>query len=383
LVLVFMQSPHLSNRLPIEQEPIFSPTNYDCILCNERASSLAVVLDHLYSAHRLRIECVDQIANLPKYLACWKLKKLTPETLSNYAILVKANQADGTLHDYYLLSEKTAEDSRIRESIRMENLEQLLAKQDRERKSENSLRKCLFCSETGNRTSLFGHMLERHKFNIGSPDNLVNLDELMDILEGKINRLQCLYFERLFKNLKVLKQHMRKKKHMRINSQNKFYDRFYIVNYLEPGKNWEELLKENDDDEEAERDDWDDWKEELSETSSCLFCSRISTSVEENLTHIGFAHNFDIIKFVDDFDDHAYIRLINYIRKKVACNTCIFCQETFKTKDDLDQHMFKLQHYEVKRDAAFWQDDQYLFPALKDDTLLTGYLACRSYAIPH
>lgn len=39
---------------------------------------------------------------------------------------------------------------------------------------------------------------------------------------------------------------MRKKQHKKINSQNKLYDRFYVINYLELGKTWEEVLSEDD-----------------------------------------------------------------------------------------------------------------------------------------
>jgi hypothetical protein len=39
-----------------------------------------------------------------------------------------------------------------------------------------------------------------------------------------------------FKSHSVLKLHMRKKKHFRIDPHQTLYDRFYIVNYLHPGK---------------------------------------------------------------------------------------------------------------------------------------------------
>ena len=39
---------------------------------------------------------------------------------------------------------------------------------------------------------------------------------------------------------------MRKKQHKKINSQNKVYDRFYVINYLELGKDWEQVQLEDD-----------------------------------------------------------------------------------------------------------------------------------------
>jgi len=48
----------------------------------------------------------------------------------------------------------------------------------------------------------------------------------------KIQSLQCLYCEKVFKSNAVLRKHMRKKKHFKINSKNHIYDKFYIINYL-------------------------------------------------------------------------------------------------------------------------------------------------------
>ena len=44
--------------------------------------------------------------------------------------------------------------------------------------------------------------------------------------------LQCLYCEKTFKDRHILKEHMRKKNHKRINPRNTAYDKFYIINYL-------------------------------------------------------------------------------------------------------------------------------------------------------
>lgn len=44
--------------------------------------------------------------------------------------------------------------------------------------------------------------------------------------------LKCLYCERTFKDRHVLKEHMRKKQHKKVNPKNKAYDRFYVINYL-------------------------------------------------------------------------------------------------------------------------------------------------------
>lgn len=49
---------------------------------------------------------------------------------------------------------------------------------------------------------------------------------------------------------------MRKKKHFKIASKNRQYDRFYVINYLEPGKNWESFENDNYDSEDEKRDEY-------------------------------------------------------------------------------------------------------------------------------
>lgn len=39
---------------------------------------------------------------------------------------------------------------------------------------------------------------------------------------------------------------MRKKQHKKIDGKNRAYDKFYLINYLEPGKTWEDVQAEDD-----------------------------------------------------------------------------------------------------------------------------------------
>lgn len=52
--------------------------------------------------------------------------------------------------------------------------------------------------------------------------------------------------KKTFTDRNVLKEHMRKKLHKRINPENKEYDKFYIVNYLEEDKSWKAIQQEDD-----------------------------------------------------------------------------------------------------------------------------------------
>lgn len=47
---------------------------------------------------------------------------------------------------------------------------------------------------------------------------------------------------------------MRKKQHKKINPKNKEYDRFYVINYLELGKTWEDIQNEIEEEEETRTD---------------------------------------------------------------------------------------------------------------------------------
>ncbi|KAG2460034.1 ZN277 protein, partial [Polypterus senegalus] len=89
-------------------------------------------------------------------------------------------------------------------------------------------------------------MAKDHGFNMGLPDNIVYVSEFLTMLKKKLDNLQCLYCEKVFRDKNTLKDHMRKKQHRRINAKNKEYDRFYVINYLELGKTWEEVQSEDD-----------------------------------------------------------------------------------------------------------------------------------------
>ena len=101
--------------------------------------------------------------------------------------------------------------------------------------------------------------------------------------------MKCIFCEKIFKDRTVLREHMRKKQHKRINPENPEYDAFYLVNYLEPGKTWHVLDEEDPIDERIE----EDWLETREENTSivCLFCSIQAVNFDAILQHkIGRAH---------------------------------------------------------------------------------------------
>lgn len=90
------------------------------------------------------------------------------------------------------------------------------------------------------------HLSKQHNLQLGNPQNLVFIEKLVNEIDEKLNNLQCIYCEKTFPQRNILKEHMRKKLHKRINPENKSYDTFYIVNYLEEDKDWHAIEREHD-----------------------------------------------------------------------------------------------------------------------------------------
>lgn len=94
---------------------------------------------------------------------------------------------------------------------------------------------------------------------------------------------------------------MRKKKHFKIASKNRQYDRFYVINYLEPGKNWENFENDNYESDDEKRDEsWADWEEDVQESTMCLFDTTVLPHPKEILAHMKSTHGFDLTKFRKD-----------------------------------------------------------------------------------
>lgn len=98
----------------------------------------------------------------------------------------------------------------------------------------------------GTRQGFLEHLSKQHNLHLGNPQNLVFIEKLINKIEDKLKNLQCIYCEKTFPQRNILKEHMRKKLHKRIQPKNKDYDEFYIINYLEEGKNWHVLEREQD-----------------------------------------------------------------------------------------------------------------------------------------
>ncbi|XP_053741891.1 zinc finger protein 277 isoform X2 [Synchiropus splendidus] len=276
--------------------------------------------------------------------------------------------------NYFLLCDILPEDRILRENLQQKRLEEVLEQQQKERDDNTFSRPCLFCSEefTGNRSSLLNHMAREHSFSIGLPDNIVYCDEFLNTLQKKLDDLQCLYCEKTFRDKTTLKDHMRKKTHRRINASNRQYDRFYVINYLELGKTWEEVQSEDDRElVEDDDDDWSDWQAHPV-LAVCLFCDHQSDTMDQIYIHMKGAHGFDLHKLRTDLGLGFYqqVKLVNFIRRQIHQSRCYGCEEKFESRQEVLQHLELRGHVMKLPDMLTWDQPQYYFPTYENDALL-------------
>jgi len=396
----------VSDNLPVTKIILkeLEALNYPCFICDHKIKDTdsKKILEHLLIAHHFVIGDIEKIPDLPKYLKYWqeRFTGKTQKEWTEFATNIVSQQPSENKEDYYLLSDVLPEDKTLREDIVKKSLASKLKKQQDERNVPFN-RKCIFCRDRfDQRKPYFLHLFLSHGLNIGSPDNLVEIEEFLDILQYKIESWICIYCEKTFKSPSVLKLHMKKKKHYKINSNNTQYDRFYIVNYVEPGKNWKEKKDQNDssDSEDLDiedyiksqkTDNWDEWnntndfdedEDEYDEPMSvCLFCEKLSGTAQESFDHAKKEHNFDLkaIQKENNLDFYQSIRIINYIRHSISENACPKCRISFAEPTKLFHHMKETSHYSVplEQNSIWMNDDRYLQPLNEEDPLLmSSYL---------
>ncbi|KAG0297058.1 hypothetical protein BGZ97_004356 [Linnemannia gamsii] len=356
-----------------------------CDLTDPLTDSTSLVA-HLKEAHKIAFKNIHHMfILLDRYLTHWAEEI---ETKGLEKVAVKAEEGD----EFFTIDPAVSvADRTLRDEIQREKLNEILKVQEKERNDEAKLkRKCLFCKNVcDNRTILFKHMFAEHNFNIGLPDNLVNVNEYLDMLEAKLTGLQCLYCEKTFTSPAVLRKHMRKKKHFKISARNRLYDQFYVINYLEPGKNWENFEHDRYDSDDDRRDDsWADWDDALEEEKTkCLFENVYFSSAQATRDHMKEAHGFDLEgeRHALGLDFYQTISLINYIRRQTMLGVCFSCekkkpeqQQRQADDNDDEEDDWLVKHLKeggcsVKvpsKEADFWKDAQYLLPMLENDPLL-------------
>lgn len=309
-------------------------------------------------------------------------------------------------------------DRQLRNQLSLEKLQEMLLIQQQQRDANISL-DCVFCRVPQESfRKLFRHMLVEHNFNVGNPENMVNVPFFVETLKQQLTAACCPQCEVTFKSSGVLRQHMRKKKHLKLREDQRFFDQFYIINYIDPNKTWldyspRKLLTssaesrstkylgdkscdgdENDENDENDDDEkpgekasnaselWGDWVDELeliSQKTTCLFDSEhVLDSPAEAIEHMKLVHGADIAawKKAHLWDFYDLVKLVNFIRQRHMIDAqCWQCDFTQSSEKSLREHLSKSGHCIIQQSASLerpWNDLQFLFPVYDTDPLLFG-----------
>ncbi|XP_044278971.1 zinc finger protein 277 isoform X3 [Varanus komodoensis] len=311
-----------------------------CLFCEEYSpvSEQNQLLKHMIIEHKLVIADVKLIADFRRYALYWK-KRFTEQPITDFCCVIRTNSEalPEDQDNYFLLCDALPEDRTLRENLQQQKLREVLEQQHQERYDADFCGICMFCDK-----------------------------------EFTGNSLQCLYCEKIFRDKNTLKDHMRKKQHRRINAKNREYDRFYIINYLEFGKSWEEVQSEDDRELlHSQEEDWSDW-EEHPVCAVCLFCEKQAETTKKLYIHMEEAHGFGLLKIKSEYGLNFYqqVKLVNFIRRKVHQCLCYNCLEKFQSKKELVRHMEETKHITLLPARSMWDQPQYYFPTYENDTLL-------------
>lgn len=357
-----------------------------CVLCDNEyvlPEDKQSFLMHLFTKHKLVISDVNDIADLKEYLRYWRLR-FKDEGLPFFCTTIllegKPDGSEAKNNEHYLLSDVLPEDKELRLNLQQARLEKLLKHHQFEREDKNFEKECLFCRHTSKdtRATYLKHLYEKHNFHIAKPENLIFINDLIRYIEVKLEKLQCIYCEKYFKNRVILKEHMRKKGHKRINPGNKEYDKYFLVNYLgekEPERHkmkqhYKPKVSDNKKTESNEDSDpeWSDWTEEDGPLITCLLCEHGETDYEEILKHMEKQHEFSFKNETKELDFYHKIKIVNFIRLQIHLKQCINCNTKFTEKQNLVKHMKESKHYTLNKEK--WDQPEYYFPTYEDDLFL-------------
>lgn len=286
---------------------------------------------------------------------------------------------------YYLLSDVLPKDKEIREKLQKKTIEKVLARHQFERVDENFTRGCLYCRSQiePTRYQFVEHLYTKHFLQLGKPENLIFIDELIDFIEDKLTNLICVYCEKVFKDRATLKEHMRKKGHKRINPDNKAYDRFFMCNYKmkeanakterkfynprappkpQRRKPEEPTLFNNDD------SDWSDWEDRNEVEIICLFCSHKESEFDALTLHMTNVHQFNFVDETKHLSFYQKVKMINFIRRKIHMKQCLSCEKSFETLETLVSHLTQSRH--IHCNQVDYEKAEFFFPTFEDDSFL-------------
>ena len=343
----------------------YSPSEvFPCIFCSYESHDATDILMHLANKHKFAINNLSALSNIPAYLRNWRER--IPE-LVDVSIYGRQLQT---------IDPNSPDEIRLRQFLHKMRLDGIMRQFEYERTHVNENVKCLFCNETftGTWHQYLQWLFERHAFNPGRPTNLVFIGELVEWLRSQLESNTCIHCGQRLPNQKLLRQHMKKRPHDKIPNQKQF-DRYYMVNYLEEGSKWQDIEKEGDGDDEEGMSleeglkDWQD-ETEVIETQ-CLICDATLPDPDDCIGHMAKVHRFlmeDVKKAVGK-EFYKLVRFVNYARAMKRDGKCFVCGEP--VVGDYADH-FSWHDQKTPRDVSeIVSDDNYLIPVIEGDALLT------------
>lgn len=337
-------------------------TYFVCFLCSFETQNEVDLLNHLLNNHKFVFTDLLHIPLIPKYLEYWRTNPPPIINIQNGLTTIDITNPD---------------DIHIRNSLHSIRLEQIMLEHEKERTDIHNDINCLFCPNTftGTWHQYLQWLFEEHQFNPGRPSNLVFIPQLIHLLKTEIETNICIYCQSTFPNQRTLRSHMRKKKHMRIPAD-PYFDRFYMVNYLELNGHWQ--ADDDDDDttndfnhmESLEQAALEDTETEVNETV-CLICDNVFSSPEEVIYHMRKAHQFDIniVRKAANHNFYDCVRFINFARYMKSKNICFICRSNIE--GDYCQHIMSHEVKFPSDTSGIFGEDQLLIPFLDGDPLLT------------
>lgn len=292
--------------------------------------------------------------------------------------------------EYHLLSDDLPIDLQLRQDLHRKRLDIVLGQHQFERTDRTYRRDCLYCRDVGEptRADFLEHLYTKHFLQLGKPENLVFIDELIEDVQSMMDRLVCLFCLKVFKDRATLKEHMRKKGHKRINPDNRAYDKYFLCNYKNEMKSGTGAGKAKQHQEylqamagkvgpskstvfetpDGSDTDWSDWEGET-ENISCLYCKHTEISFVSLKKHMKQAHEVDFDNELEALTFYQRIKVVNYVRRQIYTHKCVTCTEQFDDSDALTKHLVEAKHFGIG-DKKSWDQPEFFFPTYEDDAVL-------------
>ncbi|GIQ80303.1 hypothetical protein KIPB_001079 [Kipferlia bialata] len=330
-----------------------------CPVCSMEGERIPLIV-HMKEAHKLAVPRLPDLLDPRPYLLLLRarISEQGLEAFASSRCFIRRSDAMVCI-DRSLQADK---DDRAAGHVCV--LRHALRRAQLERTQACYVRGCLVCRDIfrGVRVrDYLKHLEQTHRMYLGNPDNLVYTDLFIECLADRLGRGQCLSCDKVFPTQGLLRQHMKKKRHLRVDGKDHSLDCFYLVNYRDmldgPEAQRESAWGKGSESEDCPDMDaldtpWDAQAEvegegeyagldlpdgvaeawegltvpgsqyqtaEAADTGpsvKCLLCESGCVSGQAVLDHMIHAHGADVKAYVDSvsLDTYGCIRLVNYLR---------------------------------------------------------------------